>query len=692
MAEQKHYLGIDIGSTTFKAVLMSEDGKVEHSTYQRTKPVESARVTCISKCSACGHCNLGALKKTVDAFLAEAGISMDDIRCTVVTGSQIVDGMKRFINYDFQVSEVSAHVAGALHFHPHVKAILDVGGQDSKAMIYNEKMGMWTSKMSGICAAGTGAFLDSVALKLGIPVEEMADKADYSSELEFSSVCAVLSATSINKFKNRMPLGQVVGGACRAQARTIISGVGQLLFNYKGDIVFQGGVASNRAVAHYLEEITGNKIIIPEHHQVMGALGAACIARRYTQLKGNLNMDKIQYEPTPMKSVAMRANNTRREFFSKRKGGPMVWRNLFFPTEILNALGVKMLTLETYAALFARNSKRTKKALDIAAYKGFAGETCSFLRVLEGSELPPPAFGVSTSQPCQQGERIFQDLARQYKFSDRFYSLHTPVDANDPNSVDQIAEGLQEAVYLMEKAMGLKMDPACLAEACELSNQAAVLSRQCNELRWTSPPLIRGTEGVYSAILFSQLWGKQEMVDIQRQFHEELLRKKEWAEKHYSIDDTHRLLWLHLPPFYDTKVLDYIETTCNAPIVFEEVNFVNWDLLNPDDPYRSLARKLLTVGYLDPRLRVRYIVETAQKAKFNGCVLYNHGFGRCSLSDSCFAKHLREELDEVGLPLLTLDGDCMDPTTDPCSTLTKVSSFVESLNSRKYGNMFGRMK
>ena len=244
----------------------------------------------------------------------------------------------------------------------------------------------------------------------------------------------------------------------------------------------------------------------------------------------------------------------------------------------------------------------------------------------------------------------------------------------------------------MEKAMGLKMDPARLAEACELSNQAAVLSRQCNELRWTSPPLIRGTEGVYSAILFSQLWGKQEMVDIQRQFHEELLRKKEWAEKRYSIDDTHRLLWLHLPPFYDTKVLDYIETTCNAPIAFEEVNFVNWDLLNPEDPYRSLARKLLTVGYLDPRLRVRYIVETAQKAKFNGCVLYNHGFGRCSLSDSCFAKHLREELDEVGLPLLTLDGDCMDPTTDPCSTLTKISSFVESLNSSKYGNMFGRMK
>ena len=160
-------------------------------------------------------------------------------------------------------------------------------------------------------------------------------------------------------------------------------------------------------------------------------------------------------------------------------------------------------------------------------------------------------------------------------------------------------------------------------------------------------------------------------------------------EKRCSIDDTHRILWLHLPPFYDTKILDYVEETCCLPIVFEEVNFVDWEMLNPDDPYRSLARKLLTVGYLDPELRVSYIAKHAQLAKLNGCILYNHGFGRCSLSDSCFAKHLREELRKVNLPLLTLDGDCMDQTTDPCSTFTKISAFTEALNDKKYGNIFG---
>ena len=580
----------------------------------------------------------------------------------------------------------------ALHYYPNCKAILDVGGQDSKAMLYNDSMQMWTSKMSGICAAGTGAFLDSVALKLGIPVEEMASKVNYDSTLEFSSVCAVLSATSINKFKNRYPIGQIIAGACRAQARTIISGVGEILFKYKGDIIFQGGVASNTAVAYYLKEISGNQIIIPEFHRVMGALGAACLAMKYTSIQKRLPETKTVYPvEVPLKSVGMRTHATRKEFFSKNKDSlPTVWRNLFFPTEILNAFDVRILTLETYAALFARNPKRVRSALDVAAYKGFSAETCSFLRVLEGTQLPKADFAVSTSQPCQQGERIFQDLAREYDFTSRFYSLQTPVRLEDDSTVDVVAEGLKKSVYLMEKAFGRKLDMGRLALACHLSNEAAEITKKCNKLRFDSPPLLRGAEAVYNAVLFSQLWGKQEFVDIQKQYYEDLLARKEYLEKHHPEQkDTHRLLWLHLPPFYDSKLLDFIEITCNAPIVFEEVNFVDWSMLDPDDPFRSLARKLLTVGFLDPKLRVEYIRKNALEAKFNGCILYNHGFSRCSLADSCFSKHLHEELKKINLPLLRLDGDCMDQTTDPCSTFTKVSAFVESLNEKKYGNIFG---
>jgi predicted CoA-substrate-specific enzyme activase len=687
-AEGLLFLGIDIGSTTLKAVLLNERGKVHHSLYQRTKAVEGQRPACTGRCNACGACHLGSLRQTIAAFLSAAGVTEKDVLRTVVTGSQVIEDTHRFLLYDAYVSEVSAHCAGAQHYYPDCRAILDVGGQDSKAMLYNEQMRMWVSKMSGICAAGTGAFLDSVAAKLGVPVEEMAAKVNYDSNLEFSSVCAVLSATSVNKFKNRSPIGDIVAGACRAQARTIMSGVGEIFFGYRGDILFQGGVAANPAVAYYLRQITGSNIVIPEFHRVMGALGAACLAREYHALKDRLApWPSTWVEESRLKSIAMRANSTRREFFS-RNDAPLVWRNLFYPAELLNAMGVRILTLETYAALFARNQKRIKGSFDNAAYKGFSAETCSFLRVLEGIDLPQPAFAVSTTEPCQQGERIFQDLARQYGFEDRFHTLHTPA-RHDEKSVEHIAAGLEESVARMEAAIGRKLDPGRLAEACRLSNEAREITMACNRLRMTSPPLVRGSVAVYFANMFSQLWGRQELVDMQRQFLRELTDARDRIGDRIALEDTHRILWLHLPPFYDSKLLDHIETRCHTPIVFEEVNFVDWAPLDPRDPYRSLARKLLTVGFLDPQLRVRYIRETVVAGKFNGCILYNHGFGRCSMSDSCFIKHLREELQQVPVPLLQLDGDCMDPTIDPCSTYTKVNAYAEGLNIQRYGNLFG---
>ena len=506
MSNKSHYLGIDIGSTTFKAVLMSGDGKVERTVYRRTQPVESGKVACTGHCSACGCCSGGSVKKLALEFLRAAGISFKDVDAIVVTGSQIVEDTRRFIPFDFQVSEVTAHVAGAKFLHPDVDAIIDCGGQDSKCMVYNPTMKLWTSMMSGVCAAGTGSFLDSVAQKLGVKVEDVADKVNYESNTEFSSVCAVLSATSINKFKNRVPIGDLLAGACKAQARTILNSVGQLLVNAPGrKILFQGGVAFNKAVAFFLKKLTGSEIVIPQYHEVMGALGAAVIAMRLHDLreKGKLDLAKVEYEPTRGKSTLLRIKSTKRDFFSHDPSKPLVWRNLFFPAEILNAMGCRIRTLETYAALFGRRADKVKEALGKAAQKGFDGQTCSFLRMLEGMELDKPDFVVSTVQPCQQAERVFADLVREHGIPDRLYSLQTPVNSQARNAVEMVADGLAEAVSEMEKAFGRKLDPGRLEEACVLSNEAADLARKCADLRFTSPPLVRGSEAIYNAVVFS---------------------------------------------------------------------------------------------------------------------------------------------------------------------------------------------
>ena len=181
------------------------------------------------------------------------------------------------------------------------------------------------------------------------------------------------------------------------------------------------------------------------------------------------------------------------------------------------------------------------------------------------------------------------DLVRDLGGLDRYHLLHTPI-RHDDSSVESIAAALEASVAHMERSLGIKMDLGRLKEACALSNEARNLAVQCTHLRLTSPPLIRGSEAILFAIIFSQLWGKRELVELERTLLEELSAAKDSVEREIGIDDTHRLLWLHLPPFYSSRLMDFIELSCNAPVVFEEVNFVGWECLDPEDPYRSLAR------------------------------------------------------------------------------------------------------
>ena len=129
----KKYLGIDIGSTTFKAVLLSEKGEVLRTVYKRTQPVDSAKVSCTGHCNACGRCSGGAVKRLALEFLKVSGVTFKDISALVVTGSQIVEDTKKFIPFDFQVSEVTAHVEGAKFLHPDVDAIIDWAGRTRSA-------------------------------------------------------------------------------------------------------------------------------------------------------------------------------------------------------------------------------------------------------------------------------------------------------------------------------------------------------------------------------------------------------------------------------------------------------------------------------------------------------------------------------------------------------------------------------
>ena len=210
--KKRRYLGVDIGSTTYKAVLLSEEGEVVNTTYQRTQPVDSGRLACTGRCSGCGHCNLGAVKTTTENFLKESGVTPEDIAATAVTGSQIVEDTSRFIKYDFQVSE-DVCPRSRRGFLPDVDAIIPCAPR-TQSEWYMQGQARCGLDDVRVCAAGTGSYLDSVAAKLGLMRGDRR-QGGIRGTTEFSSVCAVSLATSINKFKNRIPLGDLLAGASR---------------------------------------------------------------------------------------------------------------------------------------------------------------------------------------------------------------------------------------------------------------------------------------------------------------------------------------------------------------------------------------------------------------------------------------------------------------------------------------------
>lgn len=155
------------------------------------------------------------------------------------------------------------------------------------------------------------------------------------------------------------------------------------------------------------------------------------------------------------------------------------------------------------------------------------------------------------------------------------------------------------------------------------------------------------------------------------------------------MPDTHRLAWFHLSPLCSAELTEYIENTCNAPVVTEAANWVTWTQPDIKEPYISLAKKILGAGYTNATDGSRLTKEMLKKSKVSGCVIYNHMFGRCAMSDITVIRGLRDICAGMGIPLLVTDGDCMDPTIDPCSTYTKVQAYAETLNRKKFGNYFG---
>lgn len=261
------YLGVDVGSISTKGVILDDANQILSSAYIWTEGDP-----------------IGAVKKLVQLLEKQFDRGEFQIVATGTTGSarKLVGAI---LGATMVKNEITAHAVGTTTFHPEVRTILEIGGQDSKIILVENGVAV-DYAMNTLCAAGTGAFLSSQAKRLGMEVEEIGACALRSQHpTPIAARCTVFAESDlVHKIQMGHPREDIIAGVCNAVVANYLNNVGKGK-KIVSPVVFQGGVSKNEGVVAAFERALGCKVTVDDNGHLMGAIGAAILARSGKQRK-----------------------------------------------------------------------------------------------------------------------------------------------------------------------------------------------------------------------------------------------------------------------------------------------------------------------------------------------------------------------------------------------------------------------
>lgn len=257
----KYYGGVDLGSTTGKAVILDDNGIVASAIVSsRPDPTETAKLVISEACAKI------------------PGLSgYEALDCVVGTGY----GRNEVSFAKANLSEISCHALGVHYLHPEVKTVVDIGGQDVKAISLNPDGSVLDFAMNDKCAAGTGRFLESIARILHLSLDDLSEQSLKSTQdVAITSQCSVFAETEVISLINRRtPLPDIAAGLNASICRRIFVLVRRV--GLKEGVTVTGGAAKNKGLLKALSASLGVPLVtLREDPQLMGALGAAVAAKR----------------------------------------------------------------------------------------------------------------------------------------------------------------------------------------------------------------------------------------------------------------------------------------------------------------------------------------------------------------------------------------------------------------------------
>ena len=254
-----YFAGVDVGSLSTDVVIIDDQG------------ISLSEVVILT-----GVNGATAARRAFEQALEQAQLKVAQIQGITATGYGRA-------SVDFatgKTTEISCHGVGAHHLFPKTGTVIDIGGQDSKVIQIDEQGHMLDFTMNDKCAAGTGRFLEVMADRLELDLSELSDPLNIAGEaVKISSTCTVFAESEvISLLAQRTPREQIINGLQRSIVSRIWSMVTRI--GISGEVTITGGVANNQGLVLVLEEQLGTHLNVAPNPQIVGALGAALIARR----------------------------------------------------------------------------------------------------------------------------------------------------------------------------------------------------------------------------------------------------------------------------------------------------------------------------------------------------------------------------------------------------------------------------
>ena len=352
---------------------------------------------------------------------------------------------------------------------------------------------------------------------------------------------------------------------------------------------------------------------------------------------------------------------------------PVVWSNLLVPSELIIGTGCIPFYPEMAAAVVAA-AGLAPRFIDRAAEEGFSSDACSYHRCVLGCAvegfLPEPDHLLTVNYPCDSAPLSFAFVSELYGAPHQI--MDVPLDG-DGAGLELLAGQMEEAAERLASLSGLGRDETMrgLGEAIVNSNRALRHMRRVEEMRRRDDCTLDGKDAMGGISVLAGSMGSREGAEYYRLLADEL------EERGCAGGGEIRLMWMHLKPWYAQGIFDALERH-GARLVCEEYTHATWEEMDPRDPFLSLAAKVSGHFLVGPaERRARHLARLAREYRVDGAIHYNHWGCRQSCGGAMLVKRA---LQEIGVPVLTIDGDCVDEREYQEGQLsTRLEAFLESL-------------